>query len=397
MNILRCTIKITGMLVLLSTAAAAVEPRYGGNVQRHIDLGKYVAGYDDYERAAQHYEKAWNEEPGSKPIMFTLGALYQKSGNLEQAEIVYKKLLQSYPLDGNAYLCLGNVYLAQRRIDLAVTAFQQATDLNRKDARAFRNRGFAEVLGGAYNSAVQSLQRAIQLEPGNSLAYFDLGLAFYHVGNLNKAQEMFHKGLQIDPSAEGKMTYTEVITDCAGERFARAYQAYCSNNMERAATLFSGLARDFPDYARAYAYLGHAWHHRKPPEYRKAEAAYRAALAARKYTLLSEQELVLVLDNLGMVRMNLGDYLEAEDLFRRGVMAEPATYPVVYYNYGCMLARRGEHAAASIALADAIRRDARFETYLEHHPGLKFFRQTGYYTNLIQTIKKELNNDRTNN
>ncbi len=384
------------ILLLLSTAGEAKEPRVSKKAQQHIDLGKYVAGFSDYERAAQHYEEAWKEEPRSKPIMFTLAALQQKSGNHDRAEEVYKKLLELYPLDADVYLCLGNVYLAQRRMDLAINAFQQASELNRKSAVAYRNLGFAQLQGGAYNSAVQSLQRALQLNPTNALAYFDLGMAYYQLGKQDKAQETFHKGLQTGTSAEGKITYTEVLNEYAGDRFEEAYRAYCSNDMERAATLFGGLVRDFPDYARAYAYLGHAWHHRKPPEYRRAEAAYRAALKAREYTILSKEDYVLVLDNLGMVRMNLGDFLEAEDLFQRGVLEE-TDYPVVYYNYGCMLARKGEYTGASIAFADAIRRDSRFQNYLENHPGLKPFRQTNLYTNFIQTIRKELNNDASNN
>jgi superkiller protein 3 len=384
-------IYVYGIVVFLLIAAGkgnAKTDRVGQKAQRHIDLGKYVAGFSDYERAAMHYEEAWKESPRSKTIMFTLGALYQKTGNYEDAETVYKKLLSLYPLDGDAHLCIGNVYLAQHRLDLAVKSFQQAVDLNRKNAVAYRNLGYAELQGGAINSAIQSLQRAIELNPTNSLAYFDLGMAYHMRGNRKAARDTLRKGLTIDAGAEARIIYSEALDTYTKEQFDRGYAAYTSNNMVTAEQVFTDLVKAFPDYARGQAYLGHALHHQKPSKPFRAEAAYRAALNARKYTILTGVEYVLVLDNLGMIRMNAGDFVEAENLFRLGT-EEQTDYPVVYFNYGCMLARRKIFSSASVAFADAVRRDDRLLAYLLRHPGLKQFRQSESFTNLLNSIKEE--------
>lgn len=382
---------LVGIFVFLHMCAGGIyakDGRFSKKAQRHIDLAKYVAGFSDYERAAMHYEEALKEEPRSKTIMFTLGALYQKTGCNEDAEKTYKKLLNLYPMDADAHLCMGNVYLSERRLDRAVKSFQQAADLNRKNSVAYRNLGYAELQAGALNSAVQSLRRAIELDPTNSLAYYDLGVAYHMLGESKAAQKTMRKGLGLSVSAEGRLLYTEVLDACTEKQFNRGYAAYCSNDMLRAEHEFSNIIKAFPDYAKAHAYLGHALHHQKPPKTARAEAAYRSALNARKFTRLTGVEYVLVLDNLGMIRMNSGDFLEAENLFKRGT-EEETQYPVVYFNYGCTLARKKIYSSASVAFADALRRDARLLSFLKHHPELKPFRQSESYTNLLNTIKQE--------
>jgi tetratricopeptide (TPR) repeat protein len=382
---------IGGIIIFLHICAGSIyakEGRFNDKAQRHIDLAKYVAGFSDYERAAMHYEEALKEEPRSKTILFTLGALYQKTGRNADAEKTYKKLLDLYPMDANAHVCMGNVYLSERRLNRAVKSFQQAADLNRKSAIAYRNLGYAELQAGAVNSAIQSLRRAVALNPTNSLVYFDLGVAYHMLGEKKAAQRTMRKGLELAMSAEGRIVYTEVLDACAEERFNRGYAAYCSNNMIQAEYEFSSIIKDFPDYAKAHAYLGHALYHQKPPKPIRAEAAYRAALSAKKYNRFTGVEYVLVLDNLGMIRMNAGDFLEAENLFKLGT-EEDTQYPVVYFNYGCVLARKGIFSSAAVAFADALRRDKRLLSYLNHHPGLKPFRQSESYTNLLNTIKEE--------
>jgi len=381
-------------LALLAFAACDVwakGARIGREAQKHVDLGRYVAEFRDYERAAAHYEMAVEKSPRSKTLLFTLGALYQKSADYAKAEKTYKKLLHLYPLDSDAHLCLGNLYLAQERADLAVKEFQQAADLNRDNADAYRNLGYAEMLGGAPYSAVQSLKKAVELDPTDQLAHFDLGMAYHQLGKEKLARKAFRSGLAIqgEGASDGKRAYTDVLAACTGERFEAARSAYRSNDFARAEVALKDLVREFPDYALPNAYLGHVLHHQAPPRPLEAEAAYRQALEALEYTVLEPDEYVFVLDNLGMLRMNMGDYAGAEELFRQAV-AIGTDYPVAYFNYGCVLARRKQFEAAGVAFSDAVLRDRHFLEYVGHHAALKEFRGTAAYTNLVDSFKTEV-------
>lgn len=373
---------------LLAAPSHASWFSFRNEAKKHMDLGRYVASLGDYERAAQHYELALEQNPRSKPIMFTLGALYAKLGEHEKAEELYRRLVSTYPFDADARLCLGNAYLALDRPADALAQFEQATHLNRKDPRAFRNRGFAELQLGQFVNALKSLQRAAELDPTNALTYFDIGITLFFLARTNDACRAFRTGLALESSGEARRTYTDLLDACAGLQLRAAQAAYRSNDFLTAELLLADLANRFPDYALVHAYAGHVYHHQKPAKFEEAEAAYRRALAARAYTILPRLEYVLVLDNLGMIRFNLGDYAEAESLWQKAVALD-TPYPVVYFNYGLALARRGLYDAAAVAFADAVRRDPSFTSYVAHHAALDQFRASPAYSNFLHTIARE--------
>ena len=104
------------------------------------------------------------------------------------------------------------------------------------------------------------------------------------------------------------------------------------------------------------------------------------------FDFLKPDEYVYLLDNLGMIRMNFGDYAEAEELFRRAVNKK-TDYPVAYFNYGCMLARRGLYDAAAVSFAEAVRRDKHFVNYVANHIALSDFRKSDAYSNFVNSCK----------
>ena len=385
--------KIAALAIILSVSFIFAVPANGSRVRastkKHIELGKYAAQSRDYDQSIQHYKEALNTSPRSKTILFTLGALYQKTGEYEKAEKVYNKLVDLYPLDANTRLCRGGLFLAQNRIDLAVNELQKATELDRENSAAYRNLGFAQLIGGAAYSAVKSLEKAAYLNTNDALIYFDLGVAYNKLGKTKKALKAFRSGLAIDNSVAGKQTYTKVLEDCEGDRLTTAISSFNNNNFKKAKKGFKSLISDFPDHALLYVYLGHTLHFKNPPEPFAAEATYRKALANLKYTVLTPLQNAYLLDNLGMIRMNLGDYAEAEYLFQKAV-DKNTEYPVAYFNYGCMLARRGLYDTAAVSFAEAARYDKNFVNYVSSHAALDDFRMSAAYTNFLNTFKQEI-------
>jgi len=369
-------------------AGSIAASRADDTLRKHIELGKYAAQFRDYDRAAQHYEAALKESPRSKTILFTLGALYQKTSEYDKSEKIYKKILEFYPLDSQAHLCLGDLYIANNRLNLAVNELQKATELDRENAAAFRNLGYAQLLGGAINSAKKSLEKAVELNPKDHLALFDLGYTYHKLGKNKQAIKTFQKALAIDNSIAGKTTYTDILKNIEGERLNKAINDFNNNHFEKAKKEFIDLINEFPDHALLYAYLGHTLHFKNPPEPFAAESAYRTAIEKLKFTVLSPTQAAYLYDNIGMIRMNLGDFGEAEFFFKKAV-DEDTDYPVCYFNYGCMLARKKLYTAASVAFADAARRDKNFIKYVSTHAALNEFRKTAAFTNFLNTCKQK--------
>jgi len=381
--------KIVALItVLFIFAFTATASRTSESVKKHIKLGKYAAESRDYDRAVKHYKEALKASPKSKEILFTLGALYQKTGEYDKAKNIYKKIIDMYPLDANAHLCLGDLYLAQNRINYAVDELQKATEFDRENSVAYRNLGYAQLLGGAAYSASKSLERAVALNTNDSLAYFDLGVAYNKLGKSKKATRIFQKGLSINDSIAGKETYTKVLEDCEGKSLTEVISNFNNNNFKKAEKEIKSLLQDYPDHALLYVYLGHTLHFKKPPEPFAAEMAYRKALKKLKFTVLTPLQMAYLLDNLGMIRMNFGDYAEAEELFRKAV-DENTDYPVAYFNYGCMLAKRQQYDTAAVSFAEAVRYDKHFINYVSSHAALDDFRKSAAYTNFLNSCKNK--------
>jgi len=385
MNINLKTILLVLVLVFFSLVATASNSKK--ETQKHINLGKYAAEFKDYKRAITHYQNALKESPRSKPVLFTLVALYQKISDYERSEEISKTIVEYYPLDADAHLILGNIYLNKNKLGLAIKEFKEVIHLDRENATGFRNLGFAELSAGAGHSAVKSLEQARKLNPNDATILFDLGLAYKLTDEKKKAVKTFRKALDLRSDVDGKVAYTDFLYSCVKEKFKEAKADYQSNNFDSAERKFKKIANEFPDYPLTYAYLGHLNFHQKPPRLANAAIAYSKALQAKKYTIIKSKDYVFVLDNLGMIYEGSGNFDEAENLFKQAVELQPE-YPVPYFNYGCMLARRKLFDAASVSFADAVRRDENFLKYIENHAGLKPFRNSNAYTNLVNSFKK---------
>ncbi len=374
------------LFIFLSFSFVAIASNSKKETQKHITLGKYAAEFKDYKRTITHYQNALKESPRSKPVLFTLAALYQKISDYDRAEKICNTLLKYYPLDADAHLILGNIYLIKNQLALAIKEFKEVVHIDRENAVGFRNLGYAELSAGAGHSAVKSLEQAEKLNPDDATILFDLALAYGLTGEKKKAVKTFRKALNLRNNVDGKIAYTDFLFSSVKEKFKDAKADYKSNNFNRAERKFKKIINEFPDYPLTYAYLGHLNFHQKPPQFAKAAAAYSKAFKAKKYTIIKSKEYVFVLDNLGMIYLKSGNFDEAENLFKQAVELQ-TDYPVPYFNYGCMLARRKLFDHASVSFADAVRRDENFLNYIKNHVGLEQFRNSGAYTNLLNSFK----------
>jgi len=376
------------LLLALGHSRAAVPSQAIQSAQEHVNIGQFVAEMRDFERAAQHFEEALAQAPRSKAVMFTLGALYQKIGAFDKAAAVYTNLLAQFPKDADGYVCLGNVRLLQERLPEAIQAYETAIAFHATHALALRNLGYAYLRDGDPALAVSYLSQATKANPTNALAWFDLGMACFAADKPQTARRAFRRGLQMNSSSEAKQVFTEALEQQAGPLLEQAIAAYRSNDFANAGILLEALTTAYPEYARAQAYRGHVYNQQRPPRTAEAEQAYRAALAARAFTVLAPDDTAVVFDSLGMLRLGVDDFDGAEYLFREATLQE-SRYPVAYFNYGLMLARRELYAAAAVAFADAARRDRSLLAYAAQHPLLGPFRASAAYTNLLATMSHE--------
>lgn len=382
---------VFSLITALSAALFAPLPssaflfRSGRAAQQHAELGEYLATIGDYERAIMHYEDAREKKPRDKTILFTLGALHQKLGDYDSALEVYGHMHELYTRDPHVSICIGNVYLSKEDFLTAIIWFRHATDLDKTLAVAHRNLGFAQLLAGATHGAIVSLERAHELAPDDALTTIDLALAYYQADRADDAKKHINAALRKRSSPAFRAMYADVLAATTADDMEAAIAAYNNNQFERAQEILMRVVETYPDHALAWTYLGHSFHHRRPSDPVRAEIAYREAVDAHQRARLDRITLAALLDNIGMIRFNLGDAEEAEAFFAQAAGLD-TDYPVAYFNYGLVLAQRNAYPLAATAFADAIRRNTNFLAYVSHHAALDGFRATQAYTNLLSTF-----------
>ena len=371
-----------GAMTLLASTPAELA-------KKHVAYGNVAIEDADYQRAVEHYENALKAQPESKTLIYSLGVLYLKTGQTQKAIPLFTRYLELFPLDRDGLVALSNAYIMEGEFTKAERLLSRAFSADKKDEAVRRNLGFAQLQLGKTDEAIKTLEALIQDFPSNRLTRLDLSLAYAAKGEIDQALGTAKKALEEYPDPEGKIIYSDLLSAKGGALVAEARDFFRKNEMEKAIGILEPLCRQYPNYADAQILLGHSLNLKMPPEREKAEKAYRAVLEARRFVPVAPTDLAIVYDNLGSILLRSGKVKEAESFYRLGI-AEESDYAPVYFNFGLLRAVSNAPTEASLAFMEAVRRDSAFAEYIENHPKLQKFRATSDYTNLINSIKKEL-------
>jgi tetratricopeptide (TPR) repeat protein len=88
-----------------------------------IEMGKY-------EEASQMLDAADEEHPDANPIKLARANLYCETGRYEDAEVIQRDLIGTYPGDAQLKIQLGQTLLWTGKLDEAASLFEQASSMN---------------------------------------------------------------------------------------------------------------------------------------------------------------------------------------------------------------------------------------------------------------------------
>jgi tetratricopeptide (TPR) repeat protein len=190
-------------------------------------------------------------------------------------------------------LCLALVFL----VSVVGCASDQAE--RKRNAERMMNEGSLALRAGDSSMALDLLLKAEKEDPANPHIHYNLGIAYLGKDLLDKAEYEFKEAIRLKPDFSEAYNYLGRIylhrgqTDAAIQCFQKALNNVLYNNPEkayynlgeaymlkkeyaRAAEQLERAVRLVPDYAPAYALLGHAYEGlRKDAE---AKRSYRSAL-----------------------------------------------------------------------------------------------------------------------
>jgi predicted TPR repeat methyltransferase len=162
-------------------------------------------------------------------------ALHQQ-GKLDTAETVYRRILQSEPLHGDALQYLGVIAAQRGEAQAAVDLMDQAIAINPANASLWSNRGGALLRLRRHAEALDSYDRALALNPRHADALHNRGLTLHQLQRTSEALASYDRALAIRPDYPEALNHRGIAL-CKLDRRAEAVVSF-----RRALSLQPGAA-----------------------------------------------------------------------------------------------------------------------------------------------------------
>jgi protein O-GlcNAc transferase len=191
---------------------------------------------------------------------------YHQAGNLQQAENIYKKILEKQPDHFDALHMLGVLCSQRRNHDLAIQYIGRALQINPDSFFAHYNLGNVLKSMGQDEKALSCYQKSLQLNPDFVLSYLLLGEIFLKRDRLDEAITCYQKALQLNPDIDEAYNNLGVALKGKGQ-------------LQEAIAYYRKALQLNPDFANAYYNLGTTL--REEGRLKEAIDAYDMAVRSR--------------------------------------------------------------------------------------------------------------------
>jgi tetratricopeptide (TPR) repeat protein len=226
---------------------------------------------------------------------------HHQAGSLQEAERIYRLILQAEPGHVDAHHLLGVLALQTGRHAEAVRHISAALKLKPDFAEAHSNLGNALSAMNRLPDALEHFQQAVRLQPGVAEMHNNLGNVLRALGRLPESLEQFEEALRLRPA------FAEVHNNLGAALFELGRLPEAREHFEQA-------VRFRPDYGEAHLNLGNVL--KDLDRLPEAEVCFREAARLRPGDAAAHT-------NLGNAVREQGRMTEALAQFARAVEVEP--------------------------------------------------------------------------
>jgi tetratricopeptide (TPR) repeat protein len=232
---------------------------------------------------------------------FETAARYHQAGRLEEAEQIYRRILEVDGQNVDALHLLGVIAYQTGRNSLAVECLSTALRRNPGFAEAHNNLGNVLRGLGRVGEALEQFQQAVRLRPGIAEMHNNVGNTLLELGRLPEALEQLEIAVGLRPgSAE--------IHNSLGTTLGAL------GRLPEALEHFQEAVRLRPLYAEAHNNLAHTY--RALGRLPEAQASYEETVRLRPGDAAA-------LTNLGAIDRDLSRFAEALEQFDQALKIEP--------------------------------------------------------------------------
>jgi len=280
------------------------------------------------------------------------GLLLHQQGQLDQAEEIYRQILQFQPLNSDALHLLGVVAMQKGRNSSAVELIDRAIQIQPQHPIYLNNLGNALRQQGRYLDAVKCYQESVTRKPDLAEVYINMGIAYHCLGQYEQALASYRQALQLKPDNpeacynmgnafrdqkrfdEAIRWYQETIKH--DSRFADAYYNLASSferqfRLDEAIESLNQCLRIKPQWAEVYNNLGNLLNQKGLSE---------SALSSYQQAIQIKPDLYEAHNNLGNALKDQGRFTEAIASYQKALLYRP-DYTEAYQNMGAAFAEQG--------------------------------------------------------
>ena len=172
----------------------------------YASLGAVYCMADIYDKAIEIFRKSIEISPDGE-IIFTLGQVYQKNGNFNEAEKCYQKAIE-YFIRNNRKSELAPIYSRMGQINIsknnekAIEYYKKALNIDPKSFEANAGLGLIYDIKDDFNIALEYYKKAINFNPFNKDKYsFNNDDLYCAMGRIYVSQNKFDESIKCGQEA----------------------------------------------------------------------------------------------------------------------------------------------------------------------------------------------------
>lgn len=304
---------------------------------------------------------------------------FYQMGNLSQAELICRHILQQQPNSTEALDLLGRMAHQVGKLEEAIAYYQRLIALLPDYAEAYYRLGSALHSKGQLAEAIAFYQQAITLKSDYSDAYYDLGNALQEQGNLNAAIEQYQQAIALNPNdaqARGNLANALLEQGQIEAAITHYQQAIAiqpdvpeifynlgnllrqQNQLDAAMIQYQWAIALNPNYIDAHLQLGASLH---------ALGNYEEAIVCYQQALVVDPKFLDTYLKLGWTLMHLSRFKEATDCFQQALILSPE-HSEVHQKLALALASQNQLEEAMTYFQKALQLKPNFiEAYWQSH------------------------------
>ncbi len=182
-------------MLLLSGCDTTIQHR----VKEFNHEGTRLFGEGEFESARENFEEALELSPDDPDLLYNIGQCFDRQGNWQKAEPLYRKCLVQDAQHEDARFALALVLDRTGRREESARMAQEWLAANPDRALPYALDGWRLLQDRAFPQAQGRLHQALAIDPHCNRALIELGILYEQMQRPERARVLYERALQGNP------------------------------------------------------------------------------------------------------------------------------------------------------------------------------------------------------